>query len=96
MTVPRPEESFQAFAHGRVQGVGFRAFVQRKAREVGLKGYARNLTDGISVEVMAEGQRLALDSLLAALKLGPPGGHVERVDVTWLPASGGYERFGTR
>lgn len=82
--------------HGRVQGVGYRAFAQRKALELGLKGHARNLSDGVSVEVVAEGQRAALESLLAALKQGPSGGNVERVDATWLPASGGYQSFVTR
>ena len=81
--------------HGRVQGVGYRAFAQRKALELGLKGYARNLSDGASVEVVAEGQKAALESLLAALKQGPSGAYVERVDASWLPASGGYQGFGT-
>jgi acylphosphatase len=79
-----------------VQGVGFRAFAQRRALELGLKGLARNLSDGVSVEVVAEGQRAALEALLAALKLGPSGSHVERVDATWGEATGGYQGFAAR
>jgi acylphosphatase len=78
-----------------VQGVGYRVFAQRKALELGLKGYARNLSDSVSVEVVAEGSRPALEALVAALRQGPSGSVVERVDVTWLSASGGYEGFVT-
>jgi acylphosphatase len=89
-------ESLRAVAHGRVQGVAFRDFVQRRARELGLTGYARNLSDGVSVEVVAEGQKVALEALLAALRLGPPLAYVERVDVSWMAASGGYQGFAVR
>jgi acylphosphatase len=91
--VTTEQASLKAFAHGRVQGVGFRAFVQRRALELGLKGYARNLSDGVSVEVVAEGPRANLDALLAALRIGPPGSYVERVDTTWGSASGVYPGF---
>ena len=88
--------SLRALVRGRVQGVGFRVFVQRRARELGLKGFVRNLSDGVTVEVMAEGQRAALDALLSALHLGPPGAHVERVDVSWGEPSGAHEGFFAR
>ncbi|GAF85432.1 unnamed protein product, partial [marine sediment metagenome] len=48
--------SLQATVYGRVQGVFFRAFVSRCARELGLTGYVGNLPDG-AVEIMAEGER---------------------------------------
>jgi len=85
--------SLHAFVHGRVQGVWFRAFAQRRARELGLTGFARNLSDGVTVEVVAEGARPALESLLAALRLGPPGAYVERVDTTWGEATRSYTIF---
>jgi acylphosphatase len=88
-------EALRALVHGRVQGVGFRAFVQRRAAELGLKGYARNLSDGISVEVVAEGPRPALEALLASLRLGPPGAYVERVDSSWTTRPGAYSSFDT-
>lgn len=84
----------RAFVHGRVQGVGFRAFVARRAGELGLQGYAHNLSDGVSVEVIAEGSRAALEALLAALRVGPSGAYVERVDDSWGEASGAYRGFG--
>jgi acylphosphatase len=55
---------------GRVQGVGFRYFVQGKANELGLSGWVRNLDDG-RVEVYAVGQAERLSDLAAALYLGP-------------------------
>ncbi len=55
---------------GRVQGVGFRYFVQSKAGELGLTGWARNLDDG-RVEVYATGAKGKLSDLAAALRNGP-------------------------
>jgi acylphosphatase len=95
MTSSRPDAALRAVVHGRVQGVGFRAFVQRRALELGLKGFARNLSDGVSVEVVAEGQRAALEALLAGLKIGPSAAHVESVDASWTAAGNGYSSFTT-
>ena len=63
---------------GRVQGVGFRFFVERVATELGLNGYVCNREDG-SVEVYAVGQESALDQLREQLELGPRGARVQRV-----------------
>jgi acylphosphatase len=63
---------------GRVQGVGYRYFVARHAQALGLRGWARNLSDG-SVEVQAMGTSGALSALERALAEGPPHGRVERV-----------------
>jgi len=71
-----------ALVSGRVQGVGYRAFAQRKARELGLTGYAENLPDG-RVEVVAEGEEEDLKLFLEFLKRGPRLAEVEAVDVTW-------------
>ena len=89
-------ESLRALVRGRVQGVGFRAFVVWRARELALHGFARNLSDGTTVEVIAEGPRASLDALLTSLKEGPPMSYVKSVDVTWGEASGGYDGFGVR
>ncbi len=67
-----------ARVRGRVQGVGFRYFVQRYARELGLDGFVRNLGDG-GVELEAIGSAEDLDRLEALLREGPPGAHVEHV-----------------
>jgi acylphosphatase len=63
-----------------VQGVGFRWFVARLARELGLRGSARNLRDG-RVEVTAAGDEEHLARLEAALRTGPPAARVDSVDV---------------
>ena len=64
---------------GRVQGVGFRFFVQDKARELGLSGWARNLDDG-RVEVYAAGPEAKLNDLAAALHAGPRMADVRHVE----------------
>ena len=65
--------------YGRVQGVGFRAFVIREARALGLGGRVRNRGDG-AVEIDAEGERAALEQLAAAVRRGPIAARVERVE----------------
>ena len=83
MTTGLPELSgFTGVVSGRVQGVGFRYFVARAARGLGLSGYVRNLPDG-TVEVAAAGDRAALESLAALLEEGPPGAVVESVELDW-------------
>ena len=67
---------------GKVQGVGFRYFVQRRAAALGLCGYARNLADG-DVEVVAEGNREQLETLLGDLNRGPSMSSVESVRAEW-------------
>jgi acylphosphatase len=70
--------AFRATIHGRVQGVGFRWFVAREARRLGLRGSVRNRDDG-SVEVVAAGDVQVLEQLMESLRRGPPGSRVERV-----------------
>jgi acylphosphatase len=65
---------------GRVQGVGFRAFVWRQARELGVTGWVRNRFDG-SVEALAAAPPETHALLLAELERGPRMSLVERVDV---------------
>jgi acylphosphatase len=64
---------------GRVQGVGFRWFVARHARALGLAGYASNLHDG-RVEVVATGDESGLAKLEELLRSGPANAHVTGVD----------------
>ena len=77
-----------ALVQGRVQGVYFRAFVQRHAAALRLSGWARNMTDGATVEVVAEGPQAALEQLLEQLRRGPPGARIDVVEKSWLPAEG--------
>ncbi len=86
----------QAIVHGRVQGVYFRAFTTRQARELGLTGYVRNLPDWNSVEVQAEGERNNLERLIDHLKIGPPGAKVEKVVTSWSDYTGNFTNFSTR
>jgi len=82
----------KAIVHGRVQGVYYRAFTRRRAAELGLVGYARNLPDG-TVEVRAEGEREQLQRLIGHLEDGPPAARVEKVVTTWSEYTGKYTRF---
>jgi len=85
-----------ALVRGRVQGVGFRYFAVEQATRLGLTGYARNLRDGRHVEIIAEGERAALEALLAALRRGPPGAWVEDVRADWGPEQAEFGDFGVR
>ena len=65
---------------GRVQGVGFRVFVEEEASARSLDGWVRNRRDG-SVEAVAAGSREAVESLIEALRRGPPAARVDAVEV---------------
>lgn len=76
---------------GRVQGVFYRASAMRRAAELGVTGYAKNLSDG-RVEVLICGEQQAVDALIEWLWEGPPAARVEKVavsdaDVGEVPAS---------
>ena len=88
--------SVQAIVYGYVQGVFFRAFVSRRANELGLTGYVRNLPDRKAVEVQAEGERNKLEELIGYLKVGPPGAKVKEVVTNWSEYTGDYTGFGIR
>lgn len=75
-----PRCSARAYVAGRVQGVWFRGFVQRQARQLGLAGWARNLPDG-RVEVLFTGGETAIAELTRQLHIGPPLSRVDRVEV---------------
>lgn len=64
---------------GRVQGVGFRWFVEREAQTLGIAGWVRNRSDG-TVEVLAQGTREQLFSLRSKLQQGPRASRVDDVE----------------
>lgn len=66
---------------GRVQGVGYRYFVQSQAYELGFSGYVRNLPNG-DVELEAEASADLLDQLVVALRRGPALSRVDDMKVT--------------
>jgi acylphosphatase len=67
---------------GFVQGVGFRGFVKSNARKLELTGWAQNLTDG-RVEVLAQGSKEKIESLIKICEKGPIISDVKSVAVTW-------------
>jgi acylphosphatase len=81
-----------AVVKGRVQGVGFRAFVVETGHLLGATGWARNRWDG-SVEVVAEGDQKTLEDLLAALRRGPRISRVSQVEQDWGTATGEFSTF---
>ena len=88
--------SVRVIVYGYVQGVFFRAFASRRATELGLTGYVRNLSGGEAVEVNAEGEREKLQELIDFLRVGPPAARVEKVETNWSDYSGSYSSFGIR
>ena len=85
--------SVQVIVYGYVQGVFFRDFTSRRARELGLTGYVRNLRDAEAVEVQAEGERKRLEKLIGYLTVGPPAAKVTRVVTNWSEYTGSYSGF---
>ncbi|HEX9561807.1 MAG TPA: acylphosphatase [Candidatus Dormibacteraeota bacterium] len=85
-------ERLHGVVRGDVQGVGFRYFLAREARALGLRGWVRNRDDG-SVEFVAEGPRHDLERLLEAARRGPGHARVAGVSVEWSSAGGGLEPF---
>ena len=77
---------------GRVQGVGFRWFVEREAQMLGIAGWVRNNYDG-SVEVLASGTREQLAQLRERLQVGPRAARVDQVDETEAPPVKGLKTF---
>lgn len=80
---------------GHVQGVGYRAFVQRQASALMLSGWVRNRSDG-SVEVLAEGEKVQLDKLLASLRRGPSAAYVDEANPVWIEADTNVRGFHIR
>ena len=72
---------------GRVQGVGFRYFLDAAALREGIHGWVRNLPDG-GVEALAEGDADALERFERDLRHGPPGARVDHVEVEGSVPSG--------
>jgi acylphosphatase len=65
---------------GTVQGVGFRAFVERQASALGVTGTVRNLSDG-GVEAVVHGADGAVEAMIAACRRGPSAANVREVQI---------------
>ena len=75
---------------GQIQGVGFRLFIARKARELGIVGFAQNMPDG-SVEIIAEGEKEKLKELIKHLQFGP--GEIEKITEKWSQFEDEFKEF---
>lgn len=80
---------------GRVQGVYFRASTKDAAVRWGVRGYVRNLHDG-RVEAVLQGDRSAVERVVAFMREGPPGAHVEAADVEWRRTAEVFDGFSVR
>ena len=83
------------YVSGRVQGVFFRYHTQQLAREIGVKGWVRNLPDG-RVEAVFEGEKEKVKHMIEFCKRGPPSAHVTDVKVEWEPYRGEFKSFEIR
>jgi acylphosphatase len=89
------QHRLHAVVHGRVQGVGYRAFAARSARQIGLTGWVRNRFNG-TVETIAEGERSQLEQYLRDLHRGPGPSNVSQVDADWEPGTMEFDQFKVR
>lgn len=81
---------------GRVQGVGFRAYVEYCARQIGgLTGWVRNVGYD-TVEAVAEGHRINVERLINDMKEGPRSSRVDESKVEWEEPTGEFQQFGVR
>ena len=88
-------QRLHAVVHGRVQGVGYRAFAARSAQQFGLTGWVRNRYNG-TVETVAEGDRSLIENYLRELKRGPGPSNVSQIVEEWSPATLEFKRFKIR
>lgn len=95
MTRDASARAIEAVVSGRVQGVGFRWFVLRRAAALDVSGWVANEQNG-TVRVVAEGPPEEIGLLLAALREGPPGADVVGVSVAERVATGGFDGFSAR
>jgi acylphosphatase len=85
-------ETRRFLVRGRVQGVGFRWFVEREAQILGVAGWVRNNSDS-SVEVLAMGTREQLGSLRSRLQEGPRAARVDDVEESDAKPVSGLKTF---
>lgn len=85
-------EAKRYLVRGRVQGVGFRWFVEREAHMLGIAGWVRNNRDG-GVEILAQGTRDQLSGLHSRLREGPRAARVDAVEVSEANPVAGLSSF---
>lgn len=80
---------------GEVQGVFFRANTRRAANELDVRGWVRNLPNGM-VEVVAEGRKPSLDRFIDLCRKGPEGSKVENIEIKWEEFKNEFRGFDVR
>lgn len=80
---------------GRVQGVGFRAYVQSNALQIGVTGWVRNVGYD-TVEAVAEGTPAQIERFLVMVKRGPTGSRVDEAHEQREASTGEFASFGVR
>lgn len=88
-------KQLHAIVKGKVQGVWFRAWTQDMARDMGLKGWVRNLPEG-HVETVAQGDQETLERFLESLHDGPPLARVAEIDTNWTAADEKFTNFSVK
>lgn len=76
---------------GTVQGIFFRKFIQDKAKEIGIRGFVRNLDNG-DIEIVAEGRDEKVDEMLEVCKTGYPHSHIKKVEFEEIKNQG-FDEF---
>ncbi len=85
----------EILVNGLVQGVGFRYFVVRRAEELGLKGYTKNLFSG-EVYTIVEGERFMIEDFYNKIKIGPVHANVKNASIKWSESKNEFTRFEVR
>jgi len=89
------KSNYEISVHGKVQGVGFRYFAQKKAAEFNITGYVRNMP-GRVVLIVAEGENSDIDTFVDHIRMGPTMARVNQVSVSKSPYTGNFSAFEVR
>ena len=89
------EKKVEIIVTGRVQGVGFRYFIEDKAVSLNLKGYVKNI-DYNKVEIVAEGEETNLNQLVEFAEKGPSYARVTNIKTDFKEATGEFKGFNLR
>lgn len=89
------KSNYEITVHGKVQGVGFRYFAQKKAVENNITGFVRNAQSRM-VAIVAEGENSDLDTFVDYLRIGPTMARVNQVVVSKSPYTGSFSEFEVR
>lgn len=85
----------EIIVNGLVQGVGFRYFIVRRAEELGLTGYTKNLFSG-EVYTVVEGERMMIEEFYKKIKIGPSHADIKNASIKWSDSKNEFTRFEVR